>query len=389
MSEMSFAQKSWRLSPMYFFFFSLFGIFVPYVARYLTDRGLSEQQASIIVAVFFGVNMFAPFLFSYLADKTGRRLVFLRISFFLMGVFYLLAYFGSGFWFYLIVFGLFGTFLSAALPQMESVTLSILGNQKSRYGQIRLWGSIGFFSIVWIIGSLIDVYSVRILPLLGVGAICLLLAATFFIPERPRKTDQERHDAFNLDLSFKINWPQVYVLLAVILLWQFGMAPYNTFFDLYLRNNGFSATSIGFLISFGSMTEIAIFIYVSKLLEKYSHRALMTFALVVTIVRWLVLYIWPQYFATVMLSQAGHAVTFGLVHAVAVHRIGLLFPETKASFGQGLYVSVGTGAGLFIGNVIAGYFWTGSGQVYLIGAAWVFIALIITWFGFKEEKQTT
>lgn len=389
MSEMSFAQKSRRLSPMYFFFFSLFGIFVPYVARYLTDSGLTEQQASIIVAVFFGVNMFAPFIFSYLADRSGRRLVFLRISYFLMGVFYLVSYFGAGFWFYLIVFGLFGTFLSAALPQMESITLSILGKQKSRYGQIRLWGSLGFVAIVWAIGYLIDIYTVRILPLLGVGAISLLFLVTFLIPERPRKTDQEKNEASHFDRLFSINWPQVFVLLGVILLWQFGMAPYNTFFDLYLRNNGFSATTIGFLISFGTLTEIGIFIYVSTLLGKYSHRALMTFALVVTIARWLILYIWPQYFAIVLLSQSAHAATFGLVHAVSVHRIALLFPETKASFGQGLYVAVGTGAGLFIGNLIAGYFWNGSGQVYLVGAAWVCIALLLTWFGFKEDKQTT
>ena len=277
--KLTFKQISWRLSPMYLFYFTLFGTFVPFIARFLTSNGLTEKEASWVVAVVMGVNVFAPFLFSYLADKTGRRMVFIRVGYFFIGLFYLLSLFSSGFWFYLIVFGLFGVFLSAVLPQMESVTLSVLGEQKKRYGQIRLWGSLGFVAIVPLIGTMLDSFSVNIIVYMGVVLSVLMFASTFVVPERPKA----KADAQTLPASeeYSINWVQVVVLLSVLLFWQFGMAPYNTFFDLYMQSNGSTATLNGILIAFGTLCEIGVFLVIAKLYSKYSERALMVVGAVV------------------------------------------------------------------------------------------------------------
>lgn len=387
LTQLSFQQKSWRLSPIYLFYFALFGTFIPYAARFLTVNGLSAVQAGIILAVVNGVNVFAPFLFSAIADRTGRRMVFIRVGYAAIGLFYCLSLFVSGFWFYLLVFGLFGVFLSAVLPQMESVTLSILGDQKHRYGQIRLWGSIGFVATVWMIGFLLDVFSVAIIPIMGTILAGLMFVSTFLIPERPRVQVREKAPADQVADSFKIDWVQVMVLLAVILFWQFSMAPYNTFFDLYMREHGVSAATSGFLISFGSFCEIAIFVYIGRLFSRYSERSLMVYALAATVVRWLLLAGFPSSFWVVFFSQSFHAITFGVVHSVVVHRIGHLFPESKASFGQGLYVAIGAGVGLSVGNLIAGALWDGTGRVYIVGVLWTLIALAISWFGIRDKKQ--
>jgi PPP family 3-phenylpropionic acid transporter len=373
---------------MYLLFFTLFGIFVPFVARFLTANGLTEQETSVIMAVVNGVNMFAPFLFSYLADKTGRRVVFIRVGFLAIGVFYLLSLFAEGFWQYLIIFGLFGVFLSAVLPQMESVTLAILGKERSRYGQIRFWGSIGFVLVVWLMGRLLDLYTVNILPIAGSIITLLMFLSTFLIPERP-KSARNSHDPIQSTASneFPIQWSQVIVLLTAVLFWQIGMAPYNTFFDIYLKGHGFSATTNGFLISFGSFSEIVIFIFVARMFLHFSERFLMSFALAFTVLRWFLLYKYADSFVIILFSQALHALTFGLVHSVAVHRIAHLFPESRASFGQGLYVALGTGLGLFSGNLLAGFLWNGSGFVYLQAAGWTLLALAITWFGFRDSEN--
>jgi MFS transporter, PPP family, 3-phenylpropionic acid transporter len=378
--SMTFAQKSWRLSPMYFFYFALFGIFIPYIARFLTDKGLNGQEISIIVATIHGVNMFAPFIFSYLADKTGRRMIFIRLGYIAMAVFYLSALLADSFWLYLASFGLFGVFLSATLPQMESITLSILGSEQKRYGQVRLWGSIGFVSIVWVVGSLLDTHSVDIIIYFGFVAILLMVASTFLIPDQSEKTNH--HNEKNGQPLESIPWKQVFILLLAIIFWQFGMAPFNTFFDLYLRGHGHSASANGFLISFGSFSEIVIFFSITRLFMCFSERSLMAFALFATVIRWLLVYSFAEYFWVMFASQAIHALSFGLVHSVAIHRIAHLFPEGQASFGQGLYVALGTGLGLLIGNLLAGWFWDGSGLIYLFGAGWTVLALGVGWFGF-------
>ena len=390
-SQMTFAQKSWRLSPMYFTYFALFGIFIPYIARFLTDKGLSGQEISIIVAIVNGVNLFAPFLFTYLADKSGNRVMFIRLGYVAMAVFYLSSLFSSGFWFYLSAFGLFGVFLSATLPQMESITLAVLAHEKTRYGQIRLWGSIGFVSIVWLLGVLLDFLPVDTIIYLGFAMILLMIAATFVIPERSESKTSFQLRAQETAGLAAIPWKQVAILLIVIVLWQFGLAPYNTFFDIYLRANGHSAATNGFLISFGSFCEIVVFLFVTKLFARFTERTLMCVALAATIIRWLMVYSLADFFWAMLSAQAIHALTFGVVHSVAIHRIGLLFPSQRASFGQGLYVAIGTGLGLLFGNVLAGFVWDGSGSIYLQGAFWTGLALVVVWFGFDrgDEKQET
>jgi PPP family 3-phenylpropionic acid transporter len=390
LSHLTLNQKVWRLSPIYLFYFALFGTFIPYVARFLTENGLSAAQAGIIVAVVNGVNVFAPFLISFLADKSGRRMVYIRIGYLAIGLFYFLSLFGSGFWFYLTVFGLFGIFLSAVLPQMESVAISVLGEQRNRYGQVRLWGSIGFVATVWLLGFMLDIFSVRVIPILGSALSLLMFLSTFLIPERKAvKSDDpavvDTPEAVTGEQA--INWRQVIALLLVILFWQFSMAPYNTFFDLYMREHGASAAMSGFLISFGSFCEIAIFVYIARLFEKYSERSLLLFALAVTVGRWFLLATFPDQFLVVLFTQMCHAITFGVVHSVIVHRIGTLFPASRASFGQGLYVAIGAGIGLFAGNLMAGALWDGSAKVYLVATFWASLALVVTWVSVSSDKK--
>ena len=298
-TALSFAQKSRRLSPMYAAYFTLFGVFTPYLARYLTAQGLTPQQIGVIVATVFGVNVFAPFLFTLISDRTGQRLPLIRIGYVLCG---------------------------------------------------------------------------------------LMWASTWLIPKETRLRAEDRTASKGLENAF-IDWPQVVILMAVVFLWQLGLAPYNTFFDLFLKDRGFSATTIGFLISFGSICEIVVFLFIASWFQRFSERLLIVFALGITVVRWVLLANLEQSFALALLIQGMHALTFGVVHSVAIHRVGRLFPPSRQGFGQGLYVSMGMGVGLICGNLIAGWLWQGTGIVYWFAAAMALVATLLAYYGFKPIRS--
>ena len=44
----------------------------------------------------------------------------------------------------LLVMAIFASVYNAIMPQFEAITLASLGAQRSRYGRIRVWGSVGF-----------------------------------------------------------------------------------------------------------------------------------------------------------------------------------------------------------------------------------------------------
>lgn len=379
--ELSFRQKAWRLSPMYAAYFTLFGVFTPYLARFLTAQGLSPGQIGVIVATVFGVNIFAPFLFSLISDRTGQRLPLIRLGFVLMGVFYLLSLKTGGFVWYLTVFGLYGVFMSAVLPQMEGVALNVLGPDRARYGQVRLWGSVGFVVAVWALGTALDYFPVSILPMIG-GILCVFMwLSTWLVPQERRTTAQDRSQARQLEVV-PIDWWQVAVLLAVVFFWQIGMAPYNTFFDLYLKERGFTASSIGFLISFGAIAEVITFLVIARGFKHFNEKTLLLVALSATVVRWGILAKLENSFALAVFIQALHALTFGVVHSVAIHRVGRLFPPSRQGLGQGLYVSFGMGLGLICGNLLAGFLWTGAGTVFWLAASCTVVATALVVFGF-------
>lgn len=377
-----------QYSPLYFLYFSLFGVLVPYLARYLsTVGGLNGQQISIIVALFFGVNIFAPFLFANLADKLGQRLRFIQVGLCLLLFAFLFIPVDESFLSYMCVFGLIGVFIAAILPQLETVTLEALGEAPEGYGIIRLWGSVGFVCFVWAMGYVIDLYSVLWLkPIGGVLIVLMMLSTAFISPVQATSTKpQSRLDSPSI--LKEVDWRQVGVLLFAILLWQFGLAPYNTFFDLYLRDSGYSAGRIGFLISLGTLSEILIFLYARPLLKRFNDKLLLSFAFIVTAIRWFLLAEFSESMLVVLISQFGHAMTFGLIHLVAVQRIGRLFPPEHASFGQGLYVSVGMGIGLLVGNLMAGVLWANEPEsVYFAGAIWAVFALFVVIFGMKKAS---
>ncbi|MHA7879092.1 MAG: MFS transporter [Saccharospirillum sp.] len=380
-TELPFREKALRLSPMYAAYFTLFGVFTPYLARFLSAQGLTAQQIGVIVATVFGVNIFAPFLFSLISDRTGQRLPLIRLGYVLMGVFYLLSLNPGGFYWYLTVFGLYGVFMSAVLPQMEGVVMQVLGADKARYGMVRLWGSAGYVVVVWLLGAALDHFPVTILPVIG-GILCgLMWLTTWLVPKETRLTSTDRK-ARKVVTEVPIDWVQVAVLLVVVFLWQVSLAPYNTFFDLFLKERGFNASTIGFLISFGSICEIGVFIAIAGWFKRFSERFLLLVALVATILRWVLLASLENSFVLALFVQSLHAMTFGVVHSVAIHRVGRLFPIHRQGLGQGLYVSTGMGLGLICGNLLAGYLWTGAGTVFWTAAGFTLVATLITWFGF-------
>lgn len=385
MTDLTFRQKAWRLSPMYACYFTLFGVVFPFLARFLDARGLSAPQIGVISALVFGVNVFAPFLFSLISDRTGRRLPVIRFGFVMMGLFYVLTLFGTGFYWYLGVFGLFGIFLSAVLPQMEGLAMTVLGTDKARYGQVRLWGSVGYVAMVWMLGTALDYFPVTILPVIGVVLCALMWLTTWLIPTESR-LDSAQRQAIRAGETTPIDWRQVSVLLAIVFFWQIGIAPYNTFFDLFLKARDFSASSIGFLISFGTATEIAVFLVISAGFQRFSERFLLISALLATALRWSVLATVEQSFALVFFTQALHALTFGVIHSVAIHRVGRLFPPSRQGLGQGLYVATGMGVGLIVGNLLSGWLWTGAGTVFWAAAISTAIATLIAFIAFGRVR---
>ncbi len=153
----------WRLSGFYFFYFSFVGAMAPFWGLYLKSLDFTAFQIGILMSLLQVMRMFAPNIWGWAADHTGKRVAIVRIAATLSLVSYVGVFFGTSFLWLFVVMSLISFFWSASLPLVEATTLSHLGERTDKYGRIRLWGSVGFIFAVLALGYILDFVPIRFL----------------------------------------------------------------------------------------------------------------------------------------------------------------------------------------------------------------------------------
>ena len=135
------------LALTYWLYFGQLGVLVPYLGIFLDGRGFSSAEIGELFAVITLARILGPGIWANVADKTGNALGVLRLGTFLTVLTFSSVFYFSGFWGLTLSFGLMMMFWTAVLPQLEVITMQAVSKSKANYGQIRLWGSVGFICL--------------------------------------------------------------------------------------------------------------------------------------------------------------------------------------------------------------------------------------------------
>ncbi|MDP2901671.1 MAG: MFS transporter [Methylovulum sp.] len=373
----------WRLSGFYFFYFAALGGFTPYWGLYLKDIGFNAAQIGELFAVLAGTKIISPNLFGWIADHTQKSMPIIRTASLLSALLcaaFLVAH--SYFWIVLITAS-FSFFWHAALPQFEAITLFHLKEEPHRYSQIRLWGSIGFIVAVLGIGRLLDSQPIGLLPIAITALLALMGLTTLIVPEA-RAVHHEKNTVGILQIIKK---PEVIAFFIVGMLLQLAHTPYYVFYSIYLNQHHYSATLTGGLWTLGIVAEIVLFLYMKRVLARFSLRTIFLFSIALAAIRWLVIAWCADDLGFLILAQLLHAATFGGVHVAAIHLLHRYFGRQHQGKGQALYGSLCYGLGGVLGSFYGGYYWDSAGAVfvYSIAAMACVIAWPITYFWIGRE----
>lgn len=369
----------WRLSSFYFFYFATLGAFLPFWSLYLKQIGFAATQIGELTAMLVATKIIAPYLWGWLADKTGRSIGLIRFMALLSLLFF------SGFllrrdyqWMALVTVT-FSFFWNATLPQFEAATMLHLRAEPQRYSRIRLWGSVGFIAAVLGIGRLLDYFSIAYLPWI----ICVLLALNWLVALiTPEAKVSHANKAANrlFHVLFK---PELLAFFLVYLLLQVAHGPYYVFYSVYLQQHGYTTTLTGLLWALGVIAEIVVFIGMYGLIERFSLRTMLLSSLVLSTLRWLMIARGVEFLPIIVFAQLLHAASFGVAHVVAMQFIHRYFGAGHQSKGQALYSSLSFGLGGMLGSFFSGYFWDSLGGdiVFVIAALASGLALLIAFVG--------
>ncbi|MCJ7765354.1 MAG: MFS transporter, partial [Thiovulaceae bacterium] len=295
------------IALFYFFYFAIIAIYVIFMPKVLSMVGYSPSEIGTIFAAAPLVRFAIPFLFlkGVKLDRRTFNGALLLLFFSTLALFMTL----ESFWPLLFTNIAIGVGLSLILPYVEVIALSRIG--KESYGRVRLFGSIGFILVALVLVKFLDA------PATALGFFLAMVISTALVgyiiarKEHRRRPETQSIEGSHLDLLG--HWP----LWAGLMLMQVSFGPFYNFFTIYETEHGISLDTTVYLWSFGVIAEIILFYFQGPLLRR-NLLALIEFAVSLTVVRWLLTYLFPENLPALFFAQSLHAFSFALFHTSAI-----------------------------------------------------------------------
>lgn len=270
------------------------------------------------------------------------------------------------------------------VPLGEAATVHVLYKDESfyhRYGRIRLWGSIGFITMVLIAGEIFQWQGIVIFPWLGVAVLILLVINTFFL----REPKIERQPLVRGELRSVLRRSEVRWFLLSAFAMIFGHAALYVFYSLYLADLGYNKFEIGLFWTLGVFAEVVFFYLQSKVMARFSPTAILQVTFLFGVIRFVLI----GYFAStslLILAQLMHAASFAAHHSASTRLIQTWFAGPMQARGQALFTTIAYGFGGTLGGLCAGWIWDQLGPNQVFGMA--ALACALGWLAIYQVQSS-
>ena len=222
------------IAGFYFAYFAFNGIFSPYWGLYLSHLAFPAWQIGILTSLTQINRIYAPSLWGYLADRTGKRQTILRLAGVCGFAFFLPLLLAKSFWPLFIAVLLGSFFWSAALPLVEATTMSLLKGDGGAYARLRRWGSIGFMVATLLVGYAIEDFGIGTLPWAVIAVMASLALYAWQVPNAPLATTE---DIAQLPFRSILQQSEVRALLLACFFMALAHGAYYSFYSIFSPNS--------------------------------------------------------------------------------------------------------------------------------------------------------
>lgn len=345
----------WAFGSFFFLYFAYVGLVSPYASLFFLERGFNVIEIAVLMSMLQITRIVGPFSWGWLSDYLSNRIGIIRVcaclsALVFLCIFYLQSYIGFFIWMFVL-----HTILSSQMPLGETATIHALYKDNSfdkRYGRLRLWGSVGFITMVLIAGELFQRKGIELYPYVGAVVLFSLAAITFFLHEpRMERRKMVKGELFGVLLNPDVRWFLVSGFFMI-----FAHASLYVFYSLYLANLGYDKFQIGLFWALGVAAEVLFFYFQNRVLSRVDSEVILQGAFGVGVVRFILIAFFPTTIVLI-LAQLMHAGTFAAHHSAATKLLQRWFTGSLQARGQAIMATVSYGLGGTIGGLCAGWIW--------------------------------
>jgi MFS family permease len=341
------------------------GIFLAYVALYLTHLGLPGSQVGLLLGLLPLASFLLQPLWGLLSDIYGLRRTVLSLGCLGVALSALALSFVREFHWLFVIMLLMSVMRGPIAPISAALALDHLEKEKRRddFGGLRLWGSVGFilsstltgwFIVDQAIESIVILYS---LTMFGLALISLTLPDA---PLGPKPGWRE-------GVTLLRRQPVLAVFLVGGLFVGMTSGIVNQYLAVYMKDIQAAGWLIGLAMGISAIPEIPLMALVPRLIMRWGLPATLIGGLAVLPLRWF-LYTIIEEPLLVLPTQLLHGIGMTAILVIGVIYMDRLLLRHWRVTGQALYNATQFGIGPSLGLFAAGYLYESGG----VTSIWLF-----------------
>lgn len=358
----------------YFLYFAALSSLMPFLVLFYQQLEFNGAEIGLLTAIPPLITLVAAPFWTGVADsKRLHKLVMgLGIAFAVL-VGFLLPSFTS----FVVVFALiilFNSFISPVPSLADSATMSMLGEERAKYGRIRLGGTIGWGLFAPIAGVLVQTYGLKA----AFWSFSAIMLVNFFISQGfvhgSHGAGESQHGGIRTLLTNR-RWIHFLFLAFLGGMGTFSVASY---LFPYMAELGANESTMGIASAIATLTEIPIFFFGNRLVRKFGSYGLLLMALVLLGIRSLLYGVVSTPLMVLVLQ------IFGGTMFPAFWLAGVSYADENAPIGlkssaQGLFGAMMFGVGSAVAGFVGGLLLQsigGRGMYFVLGIA-IFAGLVL------------
>ncbi len=383
----SFRYKLFILSALSFLLFFSLATWQAFFNLYFESAGYSGSQIGILGGILQAAIFFSSPFWGIAGDHFGIKKA---ASISIIGSSALLFFmpYIAGFAAILIYTVVLSAFIQPLASLIDSLIIVFVKKEiKVSYGQLRLWGSLGWAISSYFMGWILTFADIEIIFTAAAFFTFLMFVLLMFYKNDSGNAVKSRISLNHFSFVFK----NKRLMLFYILLTFSGicLSPVYLFINLYFKESGGNFDIVGAAFSLMALCEIPLFFFGSRIVKKFGAVNSVMLSILITSLRLFLYWIIQDPLAAVFLGLL-HGLTFTLFFVASVEYVHKIIPDNLLATGQSLIWAAHYGIGVTLGNIIIGnvYDTISVRTVMLYDAAFA-VLIFILFYVFKKRFPDT
>jgi MFS transporter, PPP family, 3-phenylpropionic acid transporter len=341
-------KKFWPFT-FYFLYFAAFSSAMPFFVLFYQGLGFNGAQIGLLTGIPPLISLVASPLWTSIADARHWHKVVMGLGILVavLVVFLLPSFAGFAVVFLMII--LFNIFISPVSALADSGTMSMLGDERTMYGRIRLGGTIGWGLFAPFAGVLVQKYGLKA----GFWAFSAIMLINFFVSQKFVHGSHEEGAAKPGGIRVLLTSRRWLSFLFIAFLGGVGSFSAAAYLFPYMAELGANESTMGLALTISTLSEMPVFFLAHRLVKKFGSYGLLTLTLVMFAVRSL-LYAAVSAPFMVLIVQAFGGMIFPAMWTAGVSYADENAPAGLKSSAQGLFGAVSFGVGSAFSGFISG-----------------------------------